>query len=121
MVLSDSNEKSSTKHVMKASTREISEGQGSRALSTVKDFFRSAHIQIALASGISIITLSYFSKYVLSTPLSKISMAIPAFVIPIYEYIAHRNEGKRIATPFYWCLAILTATAIVIAFHLVRY
>jgi len=48
-------------------------------MSKVKDFFKSPHIQIALATGFSIIVMAYFSKRILPRPIGYLPSAIPPF------------------------------------------
>jgi hypothetical protein len=81
---------------------------------SIKEFFKSAHIQIALATGLSIIIMAYFSKYVLAKPIKYLPLAIPPFIVTIYEAVYSKNKDSKIATTWYWILAILIATALVI-------
>lgn len=89
-------------------------------MSKILEFFKSSHIQIALASGASIIVLAYFSKNVLPQPLSKLTLAIPALVITAYQVVSVRHKGKRISTPWYWCVTILVVTALIIDLSALR-
>jgi hypothetical protein len=82
-----------------------------------KKLFKSPHIHISLAAGSSIIILAYVSKRVLPEPIGYLPLAIPPFLATIYESVLSKHEGKRICTTWYWVVAILIATALVIAFH----
>lgn len=83
-------------------------------MSKVKEFFESPHIQIALATGISIIVLAYFSKRVFTEPIGYLPLAIPPFVATIYEAVLGKYAGSKICTTWYWIVAIFAATALVI-------
>lgn len=83
----------------------------------LRSFFGSPHIQIALATGISIIVMAFVSKRMLHRPIGYLPKAIPPFIMTIYEAIVQRFKGRRICTAWYWVVAIFTATALVIAFH----
>ena len=48
---------------------------------------KSPHIQIALATGLSIIVLAYFSKNILPEPIGYLLLAIPPFIATIYEAV----------------------------------
>ena len=85
-------------------------------MSKIKDFFKSPHIQMSLATGISIIVLAYFSKHVLSEPIGYLPLAIPPFVMTIWEALLSKNKYKRICKTWYWVVAIFIATALVIIF-----
>jgi predicted histidine transporter YuiF (NhaC family) len=86
-------------------------------MSKVKDFFKSPHIQIALATGFSIIVMAYFSKRILPRPIGYLPSAIPPFLMAIYEAVLTKYKNKKISTAWYWVVAILLTTAIIIGFH----
>lgn len=88
-------------------------------MSKVNELIKSPHIQIALATGFSIIAMAIVSKWVLPKPIGYLSLAIPPFLATIYEGILKRYEGKRICTTWYWTVAILIATALVVVFHMI--
>ena len=75
----------------------------------------SQHVLLALAVGISIIAMAWFSKYVLPKPVGYLPAAIPPFLAVIYEGIMSRHKGSKITTTWYWVVAILVATTVVIA------
>lgn len=85
-------------------------------MSKLKDFFKSPHIQISLATGISIIILAYFSKRVCTEPIAYLPLAIPPFIATIYESILKKYKDKKICTTWYWIVAIFIATVLVIGF-----
>ncbi len=86
-------------------------------MSKVRDFFKSPHIQIALAIGFSIIVLAYVSKRILSEPMGKIALAIPPFIGTIFEIMLGRYKESKICTAWYWVVAILASTGLIILFH----
>jgi hypothetical protein len=83
-------------------------------MSKIKDFFKSPHIQIALATGASIIILAIFSKKILPEPIGYLPLAIPPFIATIFESVLAKYPNKKISTASYWAIAIFLATAIVI-------
>lgn len=80
------------------------------------EFFKSPHIQISLATGFSIIVLAYFSKKVLPEPIGYLPLALPPFIAVLYESVLGKYENSKICTTWYWIVAILLATALVILF-----
>jgi hypothetical protein len=85
----------------------------------LKELIKSPHIQIALATGVSIIALAYFSKRVLPEPIGYLPLAIPPFIATIYEAVAAKHKNKKITTTWYWIAAILCATALLIMIYAV--
>lgn len=83
------------------------------------ELIKSPHIQIALATGVSIIVLAYFSKRVLPEPIGYLPLAIPPFIATIYEAVVSKHKNKKITTTWYWVVAILVATALVIMIYAV--
>ncbi len=83
-------------------------------MSKIKELVKSPHIQISLATGISIIALAYFSKRVLPEPLGYLALAIPPFIATIYESVLGKYKNSKICTTWYWVAAIIFATALVI-------
>ena len=88
-------------------------------MSKIKDFFKNPHIQISLATGISILTLAYFSKRVLPEPLSYLEIAAPPFIATIYESLLKKHKDKIFMQTWIWVVAIFVATALVIIVHAV--
>lgn len=80
----------------------------------LKELIKSPHIQIALATGVSIIVMAYFSKRVLQKPIGYLPAAIPPFIALIYEGVLSKYKKKKIATTWYWVAAILITTVIII-------
>lgn len=82
-----------------------------------KYLLKSPHIQIALATGVSIIVIAYFSKRILPKPIGYLPLAIPPFIASIYEFVAKKYKDKKISTTWYWVTTILCATVLIIAFY----
>ena len=80
---------------------------------------KQPHIYIALAVGFSIIIMAVVSKLVLAKPIGYLSLAIPPFIGTIFESLYGRYKNSKICTTWYWIVAILIATALVILFHMV--
>lgn len=83
----------------------------------LKELIKSPHIHIALAAGVCIIVLAYFSKRILPEPIGYLPLAIPPFIASIYEAVAAKHKNKKISTTWYWVTAILITTAIIIIFY----
>jgi len=81
------------------------------------EFFKSPHIQIALATGVSIVVMAYLSKRVLSEPIGYLPMAIPPFIALVYENVLNKFNKKKVTTAWYWVIAIFVATALIIILH----
>jgi predicted histidine transporter YuiF (NhaC family) len=86
-------------------------------LSKLKEIIKSPHIQIALATGLSIIFMAYFSKRVLPEPIGYLPMTIPPFIALIYENVLNKHKKKKVATALYWVIAIFAVTALIIILH----
>jgi hypothetical protein len=83
----------------------------------LKELIKSPHVQIALATGISIIVIAYFSKRILPQPIGYLPTAIPPFFMVIYEAVVVKYKNKKITTTWYWITAIFVSTALVIVFN----
>jgi hypothetical protein len=88
-------------------------------LSKLKEILKSPHLQIALATGVSIIVMAYFSKRILPKPISYLSLAIPPFIESIYEVVAKKYKDKIISTTWYWVITILFATVLIIVLNII--
>ena len=83
-------------------------------MKTICEFFAHPKIQIALAVGVSIIALAYFSKRVLPEPLSYLELAFPPFLGAIFEMATHNAKTAWYTRPLVGVLAVLVATVAVI-------
>jgi hypothetical protein len=86
-------------------------------VSKLTKHFKSPHIHISLATGFSILAMACASKWLLSEPIGYLELAAPPFLATIYESVLSRYEGRRICTSWYWVVAILVSTALVIILH----
>ena len=80
---------------------------------------KSPHIQISIATGISIILIAYFSKHVLPKPIGYLPTAIPPFFMVIYEAVVAKYKNHIITTTWYWIAIIFVSTALVIVLNAV--
>ena len=83
-------------------------------MSKLKEMLKSGHVHISLATGISILVMAYASKRILPEPLPYLYMALPPFLMTIYEGLASKEKNARYTKTWYWVAAILIATLIVI-------
>ena len=84
----------------------------------IKKFSIKPQLQIALATGTSIIVLAFFSKRVLPEPLSYLELALPPFIAVFFA--TPPSKKKKAAwngRPLYGILAILLATVLVIGLN----
>jgi len=86
-------------------------------MSKLKEIIKSPHVQIALATGISIIVMAYFSKRILPKPIGYLPTAIPPFLMVVYEALLERYKTKKICTTWYWVVAIFSTTALIIILY----
>ena len=83
-------------------------------MSKLKGTIRPGYIQIALATGFSIIVLAYVSKRVLPEPIGYLHLAIPPFIMVIYTAVAAKEKFTRFCKTPYWIAAIFIATLLII-------
>lgn len=87
-------------------------------MSKLMKVLKSPHVQIALATGISIIVMAYFSKRILPRPIGYLPNAIPPFLMVVYESVMVRYKNRKICTTWYWIAAIFLSTAIIIVAYM---
>ena len=85
-------------------------------LSKVVDFFKHPLIQIALATGASIIVLALFFKKIMGTEVPATWSAIPALMIPLYE-LARVKKWRWLTRTWVPITLILVSTILIIIFH----
>jgi len=83
----------------------------------IKDLLKSPHIQIALAVGLSIIAMSYFSKHLLQKPIDYLSLAIPPFIATIFESLLAKYKDSKFLKTRYWIVAVFGSTFLIILFY----
>jgi predicted histidine transporter YuiF (NhaC family) len=85
----------------------------------LKEILKSPHVQIALATGACIIIMAYVSKRILPEPMGYLPLAIPPFIMTVYEAVLNRYKDSKICTTWYWVVAIFVTTAIIILYYLI--
>lgn len=83
-------------------------------MSGFKKLIKSPLVHIALATGISIIMMAYFSKRVLPESIGYLPMAVPPFLMTIHGAFSDRYKNSRIWMTWYWVAAIFFSTAVII-------
>jgi len=87
-------------------------------MSKLKELIKSHHIQLALATGFSIIILAYFSKRVLLEPIGYLPLAVPPFIALIIEALVDKYKERKILITRYGIAAILLSTVLVILLNM---
>ena len=87
-------------------------------MSKIYNLLKSPHIHLAIATGISIIVMAYFSKHILPKPISFLQLSIPPFWVVIYEVVLGKYSESKLSNSIYWVIAILLSTAIIIIINL---
>lgn len=83
-------------------------------MSKLKEYLRSSHIQIALASGSSILIIASFTGFILKKPMHPFLLTVPPLIEVAYEYFIKKNKESKICTTWYWVTAILVATTLIL-------
>ena len=83
-------------------------------MSKAADFLKHPKIQLALATGVSIIVLAYASKHWVSHPIHKLALALPAFIATLFESVPPNHKLAKTFKPAYGIIAVLLATALII-------
>jgi len=86
-------------------------------MSKVVTFFKSPHILIALATGVSIIVLAFFSKRVLPEQIGYLPSSITPFTMVIFESLFQKYKDRAFMNVWYWVLLIFVLTAMIIFFN----
>ena len=79
---------------------------------------KSRHAHLALAVGASILAMAIASKWLLPKPIGYLTQAFPPFLGVIYEAAYSKHPDSKLCTTWYWILAIVLATALVVALHM---
>ena len=79
---------------------------------------KSPHIQLGFAVGMSILALATASRWLLPEPMGYLSQAFPPFLAVVYEVVYNKRPNSRLSAAWYWVVAILLATALVIGIHM---
>lgn len=89
-------------------------------MSKLKELIQSPHIQVALATGVSIVAMAYVSKRVLSDPMASVPLAVPPFLMLLFELMWGRYKDTRLCATSYWITAILLSTIFIIGYYLIK-
>lgn len=87
-------------------------------MSKISELIKSPHVHLAFVTGCSIIVLAYFSKRVLPDPIPYLQLAIPPFVMTIWEALLGKHKEKKFMTSWYWMMAIILLTTTVILINM---
>jgi len=87
-------------------------------MSKLKNFFLLPQIQVALATGISIIVLAIVSKKVLEEPMRNIVLAISPFIALLYDLLLSKHKDYKYLKPSYWIIVIAGVTVLIILYYL---
>jgi len=93
--------------------------KGSLRMSKIAEKMRSRHVQLSLAVGASILAMAIAGRWLLPKPIGYLFQAFPPFLAVIYEGVYSKHPDSKFCTTWYWILAIVLATALVIALHLI--
>jgi hypothetical protein len=77
------------------------------------------HIYVALATGVSILTLTFVSKRILEQQMRPLYLGIGPFMMLCYELIAARTRLRLLADTRTWVVAILLISAAVVLCHVI--
>ena len=88
-------------------------------MANVKKFLKSSHSQIAFASGISILMIACFSKWVLDKPIHPFLLTVPPLIEVAYEGLLKKNKESKILKTWYWVCAIIFSTLLIMLAHMI--
>ena len=100
-----------------AETTKPRKSRGASLMSRITQQIKSPHAQIAAAAGASILALAIASKWLVPRPIGYLSQAFPPFFAVIFETAYAKRPNSKLCTTWYWILAIVLATVLVIALH----
>jgi len=84
-----------------------------------KTMLKSSHIQIAFASGVSILLIASFSKWILVNPIHPFLLTVPPLIEVMYEGLLKKNKDSKIIKTWYWVFGIIFSTIIIIFIHMI--
>ncbi|OGU61005.1 MAG: hypothetical protein A2V66_09645 [Ignavibacteria bacterium RBG_13_36_8] len=87
-------------------------------MSKFRELLKSPHIHIALAAGFSIIIMAFVSKRLLPKPIGYLPLAIPPFIATLFVSLLSKYKDAKFCKTWYWVVAILGATALIIVLHI---
>lgn len=83
-------------------------------MSKTSELLKSPHIHVALVTGGSIIIMAYISKRIFTEPIPNLHLAIPPFIMVIWEALHGKHKEEKFMTTWYWMAAVVLSTAIII-------
>jgi hypothetical protein len=87
-------------------------------MSKLTEKLKSPHVQISLAAGASILATAIASRWLLPEPMGYLAQAFAPFLAVIYESVYSKHPDSKVSTTWYWVVAIVVATALVIVLHM---
>ena len=88
-------------------------------MSKLKKLLKSSHIQIALATGFSILLIACFSKWVLEKSINPFLLAVPPLIETAYEGLLKKNKESKILKTWYWVCGIIFSTILIIVIYMI--
>ncbi|MFH2037729.1 MAG: hypothetical protein ABIJ45_15110 [Candidatus Zixiibacteriota bacterium] len=87
-------------------------------MSKLIKMIKNEQIQLSISIGLSIIILAYVSKWIMHIEFSYLKLAVPGFVMAVFEAARKNKKYRKYVKLIYGHLAIWGSTAIVIILHL---
>jgi hypothetical protein len=75
---------------------------------------RSGHVQVAAATGLCIVVMAYVSKRIMHEAIPDLYLAVPPFLMTLYEGFRKKGRGAEEGKVGYWVAAIFLATICVL-------
>lgn len=85
----------------------------------LRSLLRSSRIQIAIASGTSILIIAICSKWVLDEPMHPFLLTVPPLIEVTYEGLLKKHKNSYILKTWYWVCGILISTILIIIIHII--
>jgi hypothetical protein len=87
-------------------------------MSKINKYLKSSHVQIAIASGFSILLIASFSRWVLVNSINPFVLTIPPLIEVAYEGLLKKQRDAKYLKTWYWVCGILLSTTIIIVLHM---
>ena len=76
----------------------------------VGKLLRSGHVQVAAATGLCIVVMAYVSKRIMQEAIPDLYLAVPPFLMTLYEGFQKKGRGAGAGRVRYWVAAIFLVT-----------
>jgi hypothetical protein len=86
----------------------------------LKEYLRSPHIQIAIATGVSILAFATSSVWVTMHFLDPLLLTIPPLIEVVHWALYQKSKDAWYMKTWYWVCAILVSTALLILLRALR-